>query len=148
MPSTACVGPDGTRYPTPPPSDDPLGPSARKPYLPAEPLYPGGQTVYYSCRPGGATLYDLLNTLPMEPYGILDWAVLDREEEIFESDEVKDEYKVMHALWARWIFLNRYARSLRLYFGKATDSWVRSTGPSSSPIITGGLPHSLKNIGR
>lgn len=52
-------------------------------------------------------MYDLLNTLPMEPYGVLAWAVVEREEEIFEDDEVKDEYKVMHALWARWIFLNR-----------------------------------------
>lgn len=53
-------------------------------------------------------MYDLLNTLPMEPFGILSWAVLDREEEIYESDDVKDEYKVMHALWARWIMLNRW----------------------------------------
>ncbi|KAJ2936560.1 hypothetical protein H1R20_g533, partial [Candolleomyces eurysporus] len=82
-------------------------PSARSPYLPAKPDYPGGHEVHYSCRPGGPTLYDLLNTLPMEPFGVLDWAVLDREEEIFESDEVKDEYKVMHALWGRWILLNR-----------------------------------------
>ena len=67
--------------------------------------------MYYSCRPGGETLYDLLNTLSMEPYGVLEWAVLDKEEEIFESDEVKDEYKVMHALWARWIFLNRLVAS-------------------------------------
>lgn len=38
---------------------------------------------------------------------MLAWAVLDREEEIFESDDVKDEFKVMHALWARWIVINR-----------------------------------------
>lgn len=107
MPATQFVGPDGARYPTPPPPHNPLGPSAQPPYLPARPDYPGGQEVHYSCRPGGATLYDLLNTLPMEPFGVLDWAVLDREEEIFESDEVKDEYKVMHALWGRWILLNR-----------------------------------------
>ncbi|KAF8970426.1 hypothetical protein BDZ97DRAFT_1791330 [Flammula alnicola] len=53
------------------------------------------------------SLFDLLGTLPMEPFGVLDWDVLDREEEIYESDDVKDEYKVMHALWARWIMLNR-----------------------------------------
>lgn len=45
----------------------------------------------------------------MEQFGVLAWQVLDREEEIFESDEVRDEYKVMHALWARWILLNRSA---------------------------------------
>lgn len=43
----------------------------------------------------------------MQPYGLLDWEVIDREEEIYESDDVKDEYKVMLALWSRWIMLNR-----------------------------------------
>ncbi|KAF8156828.1 hypothetical protein B0H34DRAFT_710695 [Crassisporium funariophilum] len=94
------------RYPTPPPPDNPLGPAAQPPYLPAESDY-GGPTVHYSCRPGGACLFDLLNTLPMDKFGVLDWEILDREEEIYESDDVKEEYKVMHALWARWIILNR-----------------------------------------
>lgn len=93
-------------FPVPPPPDDPLGPAARRPYLPAKSDY-GGPTVYYSCRPGGECLYDLLGTLPMEQFGVLDWAVLDREEEIYEADDVIEEYKIMHALWARWIFLNR-----------------------------------------
>ena len=52
-------------------------------------------------------MFDLLGTLPMKEFGILDWEVLDREEEIYESDDVKEEYKVMHALWARWIMLHR-----------------------------------------
>ncbi|KAF6762024.1 hypothetical protein DFP72DRAFT_594166 [Ephemerocybe angulata] len=103
----AFVGPNGKEYPAPPPPENPLGPAAQPPYFPAAPDYEGGQTVWYSCRPGGATVYDLLGTLPMHEFGVLDWAVLDREEEIFESDEVRDEYKVMHALWARWIMLNR-----------------------------------------
>jgi len=98
--------PRDVRYPTPPPPDDPLGPAARPPYLPAHSEY-GGPAVYYSCRPGGACLFDLLGTLPMKEFGILDWEVLDREEEIYESDDVKEEYKVMHALWARWIMLHR-----------------------------------------
>ena len=99
------------RYPTPPPPDDPLGPAARPPYLPAYSEY-GGPTVYYSCRPGGACLFDLLGTLPMKEFGILEWEVLDREEEIYESDDVKEEYKVMHALWARWIMRHRSVRLL------------------------------------
>ena len=94
------------RYPTPPPSSDPLGPAARPPYLPAKSEY-GGPDISYSCRPNGPCLYDILNTLPMEPFGVLAWDVLDREDEIYDSDNVKDEYKVMHALWARWIVLNR-----------------------------------------
>lgn len=94
------------RYPTPPPPDDPLGPSAKPPYLPAHSDY-GGPSVLYSCRPGGPCLFDLLGTLPMKEFGILDWQVLDCEEEIYESDDVKEEYKIMHALWGRWIVLHR-----------------------------------------
>ncbi|KAJ7703278.1 hypothetical protein B0H17DRAFT_1042562 [Mycena rosella] len=89
---------------TPPPN--PFGPTARYPFLPAKSEY-GGPDIKYSVRFGGPKIYDLLATLPMEPYGILAWAVLDREEEIFESDDLPDEHKVMHALWARWIALNR-----------------------------------------
>ncbi|KAG5638004.1 hypothetical protein H0H81_002272 [Sphagnurus paluster] len=99
--------PRNTRYPTPPPASNPLGPSAQPPYLPAEPDEPNGHIVYYSCRPGGPYLYDLVDTLPMEEFGVLKWEVIDREDEIWDSDNVKDEYKVMHALWGRWITLNR-----------------------------------------
>lgn len=78
----------------PPPPNSPLGPAAEPPA--------------HSCRPGGPRLYDLLNDLPLEPYGILAWAIVDREEEIYELGDVKDEDKVMLVLWNRWIFLNRY----------------------------------------
>ena len=106
--TTTTIRPDRpSRYPTPPPADNLLGPAAQPPYLPAKSEY-GGPTVYHSYRPGGPCLFDLLNTLPLEPFGVLDWEILDREEEIYESDDVKEEYKVMHALWARWIMLNRY----------------------------------------
>jgi hypothetical protein len=94
------------KFPIPPPFDNPLGPAAQPPYLPAHSDY-GGPTVYYSCRPGGACLFDLLGTLPMKQFGILEWEVLDREEEIYESDDMKEEHKIMHALWARWILLYR-----------------------------------------
>lgn len=95
-----------SRYPTPPPRSNPLGPSAQPPYLPAKSEY-GGPDIDYSYRPGGPCLYDLLNTLPLEPYGVLSWDILDREDEIYERDNMKGEHKVMHALWARWIVLNR-----------------------------------------
>ncbi|KIJ61407.1 hypothetical protein HYDPIDRAFT_96506 [Hydnomerulius pinastri MD-312] len=48
-----------------------------------------------------------MNTLSLEPYGVLKWVVVDREEELFELDDVLDEDKVIQALWYRWIFLNR-----------------------------------------
>jgi hypothetical protein len=90
----------------PEPIPPPFGPTARFPFLPAKSEY-GGQDVNYSVRLGGPKIYDLLSTLPMEPFGILGWSILDKEEEIFESDDMPDEHKVMHALWARWIHFNR-----------------------------------------
>jgi hypothetical protein len=74
------------------------GPTAKYPYLP-EP--------YYSCRPGGPRVYDLIALEPMEPFGVLGWAVEEHDEGIFEVDDWRDEDKAMQALWARWIFLNR-----------------------------------------
>lgn len=61
----------------------------------------------YSARPGGPRIYDLLNELPLEPFGLMSWYILDKEEDIFELDTVRDEDKVMQALWSRWIFLHR-----------------------------------------
>lgn len=82
---------------------DKFGPRATFPFLP--------DTIdgdaYYSCRPGGPRIYDILNTLSLESFGVLAWAITDREEELFELDDVLDEDKVMMALWYRWIFLNR-----------------------------------------
>ncbi|KAJ7647404.1 hypothetical protein FB45DRAFT_893355 [Roridomyces roridus] len=91
------------RPPTPP---GPLGPTARFPFLPADSEH-GGPSIKYSSRFGGPKIYDLLATLPMAEYGVLKWSVEDREEEIFEADDLFDEHKVMHALWARWIFARR-----------------------------------------
>ncbi|KAK1220634.1 hypothetical protein PQX77_016585 [Marasmius sp. AFHP31] len=85
---------------------NPLGPTAKYPYLPVQ-SDDGKFMIKYSCRTGGPKIYDLLGTLPMDQFGVLAWVVLDREEEIFEVDDIRDECKVMHALWARWIFLNR-----------------------------------------
>ena len=47
----------------------------------------------------------------MEEFGALSWYIIDKEEEIFECDDVRDEDKVMQALWARWIFLHRWVFS-------------------------------------
>lgn len=94
------------RCPTPPPKDNPLGPAARPPYLPYVSKY-GGPTMFYSCRPRGPRLYDLLGTLPMEPFGLMAWYILDLEEELFDDDNITDEMKVVLALWGRWIFLHR-----------------------------------------
>lgn len=63
--------------------------------------------MYYSCRPGGPRIYDLLCTLSMEKFGVLANDILDQEEVILENECIQDELKVMHALWARWMRLNR-----------------------------------------
>lgn len=86
------------RYPTPPPYDNLEGPSAVYPYI-------SPQT--YSARPGGPKLYDLLNELPLDQFGIMEWLIIDWEEDLFELDNVRDEDKMMRALWNRWIFLHR-----------------------------------------
>ncbi|KAG1784142.1 hypothetical protein EV702DRAFT_1191149 [Suillus placidus] len=101
--------------PTPPPRSDPLGP--------ADLLESDG---IYSCRVGGPRLYDLLNTLPLDKFGVLAWVILDREEEIFEIDDVRDEDKFMQALWFRWIFLNRNKFVAEFFEGTKTfinDNW-------------------------
>ncbi|KIJ14576.1 hypothetical protein PAXINDRAFT_115917 [Paxillus involutus ATCC 200175] len=104
-------------------SQDILGPEVTFPYLPED---NERGDVYYSCRPGGPRLYDVLNTLSLEPYGVLKWVIVDREEELFELDDVLDEDKVIQALWFRWIFLNRN-RFVANYFNgtKAfvTENW-------------------------
>ncbi|TCD68854.1 hypothetical protein EIP91_009568 [Steccherinum ochraceum] len=86
------------KYPDPPPPTDPLGPAAQYPFL------PDGE---FSCRPGGPRIFDLLSKLPLEGFGVLSWMITDRDEEIYELDDVRDEDKTMLALWNRWIFLNR-----------------------------------------
>ena len=80
--------------------DDFLDPSIRPPYLPFK-------TVEFSCRPNGPKLYDILGAKSLDQFGILAWSVIDREEELFEMDGVRDEDKVMQALWCRWIMVNR-----------------------------------------
>ncbi|ESK96315.1 hypothetical protein Moror_7101 [Moniliophthora roreri MCA 2997] len=105
------------------PQQDFLGPLAQPPFLPAT-SEDGKIAVNYSCRPGGPRIYDLLGTLPLDEFGVLKWSVIDREEEIFEVDDLKDEYKVMHALWSRWIMLNRttfvanYGEGAKLFVDK------------------------------
>ncbi|KAK2465590.1 hypothetical protein APHAL10511_002482 [Amanita phalloides] len=99
-------GPRPQQYPRPPPSSHRLGAAARPPYLPAQSTF-GGPDVDYSTRIGGPYLIDLLQLLPLEPFGVFEWIVLDREEEIFADEDLDDEHKVITALWARWIMLNR-----------------------------------------
>ncbi|TFK86659.1 hypothetical protein K466DRAFT_587037 [Polyporus arcularius HHB13444] len=101
------------RYPSPPPPHDKLGPAAQYPYLPDK--GEDGQELY-SCRIGGPRLFDLVSMLPTEEFGIMAWAVVDREEELFEMEDLRDEDKVVLALWNRWIMLNRASFIFKDYF--------------------------------
>lgn len=120
LPDSSYSPPPSKRPPhlpvTPPPASSSLGPSAEPPYLPAFPITSNnidknkgdqymGQPVYYTCRPGGPKIYDLLGTLPMSQFGIMEWEIIDREEELFECDDITDEGKVVAALWNRWYYL-------------------------------------------
>jgi len=60
-----------------------------------------------SCRPCGPRLYDLIARDPISKYGLTSWSLLERDEELFEIDDVRDEEKAMQALWNRWIFFKR-----------------------------------------
>lgn len=80
-----------------------MGPLARYPYT----ARTEDGVELFSCRPGGPRIYDLLNPLPLAPYGALSWFILEREEELFELHDIADEDKVMQALWGRWILVNR-----------------------------------------
>lgn len=78
----------------PPPKENKWGPAAEPPLE--------------SCRPEGPRIYDLLKELPLTDYGVYAWTIIDREEDLFEQEDLADEDKVMLALWNRWIMINRY----------------------------------------
>ncbi|KAI0071593.1 hypothetical protein K474DRAFT_1687014 [Panus rudis PR-1116 ss-1] len=102
------------RYPSPPPPSNPHGPAIQYPYL--LPGFDEDGPEAHSFRPGGPRLLDLLNDLPLTEYGILSWIVVDREEDLFEVEDVRDEDKVMLALWNRWITLHSgYAKGIRAF---------------------------------
>ncbi len=67
----------------------------------------------YSCRPQGAGLFDLLGTLPAGAWGLIEWDLRDREQEVLESDMVGEELKVMQAVWMRWSGVNRCVSTIR-----------------------------------
>ncbi|KAL5520250.1 hypothetical protein ACEPAG_9463 [Sanghuangporus baumii] len=113
------------RYPTPPPFDDLEGPAAAHPYITED---------TYSDRPGGPKLYDILNESSLEPFGLMTGHVIEREEDVFELDDTRDEDKVMLVLWSRWIFLNRpkfiedYEAGIRVFLDEYWRTIHRAAG--------------------
>jgi len=85
---------------------DPLGPLGVYPYtLPN--VHDDNESLVTSCRPCGPRLFDLIARHPMSDYGLTSWSLLERDEELFEIDDIRDEEKAMQALWNRWIFSER-----------------------------------------
>ena len=85
---------------------DPLGPLGVYPYLVSDVQDDDGD-LNTSCRPCGPRLFDLVAEYPMSDYGLTSWSLLERDEELFEIDDIRDEEKAMQALWNRWIFSER-----------------------------------------
>ncbi|KAI9458835.1 hypothetical protein BJY52DRAFT_397253 [Lactarius psammicola] len=87
-----------------PGTGDPLGPLAVFPYFPTS---DDNESLRFSCRPCGPRLFDLVARFPASEYGLTSWSLIERDEELFEIDDVRDEEKAMQALWNRWIFFER-----------------------------------------
>jgi hypothetical protein len=85
---------------------DPLGPLGLYPY-PISNVQDDDDNLVLSCRPCGPRLFDLVAGYPMSDYGLASWSLLERDEELFEIDDIRDEEKAMQALWNRWIFSKR-----------------------------------------
>lgn len=85
---------------------DPLGPLGLYPYLISN-GQDDDENLIISCRPCGPRLFDLVAGYPMSDYGLTSWSLLERDEELFEIDDIRDEEKAMQALWNRWIFSKR-----------------------------------------
>jgi hypothetical protein len=85
---------------------DPLGPLGVYPYTLPD-VHDDNESLVTSCRPCGPRLFDLIARHPMSDYGLTSWSLLERDEELFEIDDLRDEEKAMQALWNRWIFSER-----------------------------------------
>ncbi|KAH9990944.1 hypothetical protein BJV74DRAFT_836416 [Russula compacta] len=103
---TASLVPDTVRVHQAPSRRDPLGPLGVYPFLPSS-VDDGNDNLSFSCRPCGPRLFDIVARHPMSEYGLTSWSLLERDEELFEIDDIRDEEKAMQALWNRWIFFNR-----------------------------------------
>jgi hypothetical protein len=81
-------------------------PVAKAPYL-GYISQDGARMFQHSAWPGGPRIFNLLHLLDTKKeFGVLAWAVLLKEDSIFE-EPMHDHDKVIACLWCRWIFLNK-----------------------------------------
>jgi hypothetical protein len=99
---------------------DPLGPLGVYPYALSN-VHDDNESLVSSCRPCGPRLFDLVARHPMSDYGLTSWSLLERDEELFEIDDIRDEEKAMQALWNRWIFSERRWFN---FFLRITCTWL------------------------
>jgi hypothetical protein len=85
---------------------DPLGALGTHPNLSSS-VDDDGDSLGISCRPCGPRLFDLVARDANSDYGLTSWSLLERDEELFEIDDVREEEKAIQALWNRWIFFQR-----------------------------------------
>jgi hypothetical protein len=90
-----------------PKARDPLGALGPRPLLSSGVNDDNDSLLGLSCRPCGPRLFDVIAKDPISQYGLTSWSLLERDEELFEIDDVRDEEKAMQALWNRWIFFKR-----------------------------------------
>lgn len=90
-----------------PSARDPLGALGTGPRLSSSVDEDNNSLLGLSCRPCGPRLFDVVAKDPISGYGLTSWSLLERDEELFEIDDVRDEEKAMQALWNRWIFFKR-----------------------------------------
>ncbi len=90
-----------------PSARDPLGALGTRPGLSSSADDGNDGLLGLSCRPCGPRLFDVIAKDPISKYGLTSWSLLERDEELFEIDDVRDEEKAMQALWNRWIFFKR-----------------------------------------
>ena len=86
---------------------DPLGALGTRPRPSSSADDDNDSLLGLSCRPCRPRLFDIIAKDSISKYGLTSWSLLERDEELFEIDDVRDEEKAMQALWNRWIFFKR-----------------------------------------
>ncbi|KAF8480158.1 hypothetical protein DFH94DRAFT_462959 [Russula ochroleuca] len=110
---------------------DPLGALRTHPDLSSS-MRDDNYSLGFSCRPCGPRLFDLVARDSISDYGLTSWSLLERDEELFEIDDVRDEEKAIQAMWNRWIFFQRRCLDLILNVCHILTGAEKSVPPRST----------------
>ena len=117
-------GPSGDRLQQAPHARDPLGALKTHSYLSSS-VGDDSCSPNFSCRPCGPRLFDSVAEDSISDYGLTLWSLLERDEELFEIDDVRDEEKAIQAMWNRYIFFERRCLRPHSKHSSCTD-WLKS----------------------